>query len=185
MFKLRVHKKKKLEWKRAHYSKTNYVPLTRLTKLASFKRRGHHHRWPLTDLIARFMADVSARKRFPFRFSEFRYSPLEIVTNFWQTERYGIRVIKFKTAEFTFYVTPSLWLFLKLPNSLHLMKKYELFKLFEKDTLVNVLMHEFEPVQEEKSLSEWLYTSGNPLRLSRLFGIEISRLDLKKVTGAV
>ena len=64
------------------------------------------------------------------------------------------------------------------------MKKYELFKLFEKDTLVNVLMHEFEPVQEEKSLSEWLYTSGNPLRLSRLFGIEISRLDLKKVTDA-
>ena len=71
------------------------------------------------------------------------------------------------------------------------MRKYELLKLFEKDTLVNVLMHEFEPVQEEKSLSEWLYlrnlqnTSGNPLRLSRLFGIEISRLDLKKVTCAV
>ena len=71
------------------------------------------------------------------------------------------------------------------------MKRYELLKLFEKDTLVNVLMHEFEPVQEEESLSEWLYlrnllnTSGSPLRLSRLFGIEISRLDLKKVTCAV
>ena len=52
------------------------------------------------------------------------------------------------------YVTPSPSLSLKLPNSLHLMKKYELLKLFEKDTLVNVLMHEFEPVQEEKSLSE-------------------------------
>ena len=41
------------------------------------------------------------------------------------------------------------------------MKKYELLKLFEKDTLVNVLMHEFEPVQEEKSLSEWLYLKSS------------------------
>ena len=31
LFKLRVHKKKKLEWRMAHYSKTNYGPLTRLT----------------------------------------------------------------------------------------------------------------------------------------------------------
>ena len=31
LFKLRVHKKKKLEWRRAHYSKTNHGPLTRLT----------------------------------------------------------------------------------------------------------------------------------------------------------
>ena len=31
LFKLRVHKKKKLEWRRAHYSKTNYGALTGLT----------------------------------------------------------------------------------------------------------------------------------------------------------
>ena len=31
LFKLRVHEKKKLEWRRAHYSKTNHGPLTRLT----------------------------------------------------------------------------------------------------------------------------------------------------------
>ena len=34
LFKLSVHKKKKekeLEWRRTHYSKTNYGPLTRLT----------------------------------------------------------------------------------------------------------------------------------------------------------
>ena len=31
LFKLRVHKEKKLEWRMAHYSKTNYGPLTKLT----------------------------------------------------------------------------------------------------------------------------------------------------------
>ena len=31
LFKPRVHEKKKLEWRRAHYSKTNHGPLTRLT----------------------------------------------------------------------------------------------------------------------------------------------------------
>ena len=53
-------------------------------------------------LTARFMADVRIRKRFPFRFSEFRYSPLELVTNFWQTELCGMRVIKFKTLRIYF-----------------------------------------------------------------------------------
>ena len=66
LLKLIVHnnnnERRKLEWRRAHYSETNHGPLTRLTllfvvllfiktqkgnklsKLSSFKKRGHHHR---------------------------------------------------------------------------------------------------------------------------------------------